>query len=356
MTYIIMGYSMRKLLTDLFHSNRLVVAVTILFVLSATVSIGQGLSAEDGARLGIKLVDDKEYSQGIKHLRAARNLDLGEYEYPFEIGRAFLLWGKAKKAEQYFFPLMAHEEVTSELFVLLADCYSSLDQPKKEIEALEIGLGKFPKSGIIHSNLGGVYAAVGDGPLALAYWEKGIEVDPGFAENYRHSAQFLASQHDHLWAWIYGQTYLNLTVANDQPDVSAMNFVRSSLFKLLSMKREKAKATGLDKVLYDLLFPCAVESENENSLKSAEVKLKCLVQAWAKVNDRPRVPVLDHMLKVNEHDRLLEYLFWLYGEADRTELNEWGANNAARFNEFATWVYRNGIDLESTKPFSRLNH
>ncbi|MFT5279417.1 MAG: tetratricopeptide (TPR) repeat protein, partial [Bacteroidia bacterium] len=346
MTYIIMGYSMRKLLTDLFHSNRLVVAVTILFVLSATVSIGQGLSAEDEARLGIKLVDDKEYSQGIKHLRAARNLDLGEYEYPFEIGRAFLLWGKAKKAEQYFFPLMKHEHATSELFILLGECYNILKKSKNEKDALEIGLGKFPSSGMIHSKLGEVFASTGDGPMALAYWEKGIEMDPTFSDNYRHAAQFLATQHNHLWTWLYGQTYLNLTVANDQPDVNAMKFVRKSLSGLLNMKREKTKAKGLDKTIYDVMAPCAMTGDDATNLVAQSAKLACFIEAWNKMSDAPNVPVIDHLTIVQSKDRLLDYMFWLYGETDRVEMNTWGAENSAQFNEFATWIFWNGIELD----------
>ena len=347
---------MQKSLTDRFQMQVVGVLLIAFFGVSSIPSFGQNLSAEDEARLGVRLIDDKEFGEGIKHLRTARNLNLGEYEYPFEIGRAFLLWGKAKKAEQYFFPLMQHEQATPELFVLLADCYQTLNKSKNEKEALEIGLGKFPKSGMIHGKMGEVYASTGDGPMALAYWEKGIEMDPSFPDNYRHAAQFLASQHDHLWTWLYGQTYLNLTVANDQPDVNAMTFVRKSLANLLNMKREKANTTGLDSAIYDVFTPCAMAGEDATTLVALSNKLACVIDAWKKVSDTPRVPVIDHLAIVRSKDRLIDYMFWLYGESDRTEINNWGADNSAQFNEFATWIFWNGIELDSSKPFNRLKH
>lgn len=347
---------MQRSLIDRFQIQLVGMLFTVFFVCFSFVSFSQSLSAEDEARLGIRLIDDKEYGEGIKHLRTARNLNLSEYEYPFEIGRAFLLWGKAKKAEQYFFPLMQHEQATPELFVLLADCYNTLNKSKNETQALEIGLGKFPKSGMIHSKMGELYAAKGDGPMALAYWEKGIEMDPGYPDNYRHAAQFLASQHDHLWTWLYGQTYLNLTVANDQPDVNAMKFVRKSLAAMLNMQREKTNVTGLEKAIYDVFTPCALAGEKATTLITLGNKLACVIEAWNTGSDKPRVPVIDHMVLVDSKDRLNDYLFWLYGESDRTEMNAWGAENSAQFNEFATWIYWNGIELEGSNPFNRLKH
>ena len=347
---------MQRLSARSLHMNYLKIVFTGIFLLTGWTVFGQRLSAQDEARLGIQLIDDQEYNEGIKHLRAARNFDLGEYEYPFEIGRAFLLWGKTKKAEQYFYPLIRHGDATPELFILLAKCYGNLDKAKSEKEVLEVGLGKFSNSGMIHSRLGKMFASTGDGPMALAYWEKGIELDPAFADNYRHAAQFLASQHDHLWTWLYGQTYLNLTVADNNPDVKAMKFVRTSLMGLLNMKREKIEAVGLNKIIYGLLTPCAMATEDAKTLAEMSVKLACFIEAWNKASDTPQVPVLSHLTIVNSKDRLLDYMFWLYGETDRTEMNNWGSENSAQFNEFATWIYWNGIEVDTSKPFNRLKN
>ena len=330
----------------------------ILMLFCAFIQSGkaQRLSAQEEARLGIRLVDDKEYGEGIKHLQYASSQDRKEYEYPFEIGRAFLLWSKPNKAEAYFYRLMDHPKVTAELFVLLADCYKQMKKTKKELDALQRGIGRFPNSGLVHARLGQLHAATGDGPMALAYWEKGIEVEPGFADNYRHAAQFLSTQHDHLWTWLYGQTYLALTVAHGQPDIKAMKFTRKALFALLNMNKQRIPKNGLDGKIYEVLVPCAMSGADSNTLITLAPKLLCFVDAWREANNDLMVPVFEHLVKVAAVDRLPEYLFWLYGETDRTEMNDWGAANANSFNEFSTWVYWNGIEIDPKAPFNRLRN
>jgi len=351
-----MEYYMPRLLTRISLMDYLIFLLTSTFLIAGSASFGQSVSAQDEARLGITLVDDQEFSEGIKHLRKARNLDLTEYEYPFEIGRAFLLWGKAKKAEQYFYPLIEHADATPELFVLLADCYRDLGKSKNEKTSLEVGLGKFPSSGMVFSRMGEMFAANSDGPMALAYWEKGIEMDPTFPDNYRHAAQFLSSQHDQLWTWLYGQTYLNLTVANDHPDVNAMQFVRKSMFRLFNKGKNQPDKKGLDAKVYEVLIPCSMNGIVANKIIEIEPKMACFIEAWQKLEGGPSIPVFDHLNLIASMGKMTEYLFWLYGEADRTEMNEWGTDNAQNFNEFATWVYWNGIQLDAENPFNRLRN
>lgn len=333
-----------------------VVLLTAILLSCAQFAKAQKLGAEEEARLGIRLVDDQEYSEGIKHLQFASSQDRKEFEYPFEIGRAFLLWNKPKKAEEYFYRLIDHPDVTPELFVLLADCYKLLNKAKKEQDALERGIGRFSRSGTIYARLGQLHAGKGDGPMALAYWEKGIEVEPEFADNYRHASQFLSTQHDHLWTWLYGQSYLALTVATGQPDIKAMYFVRRSMFALFNMSKQRTPKTGLDGNIYDTLIPCAMEGADANTLKDLVPKLKCFIQYWTRTENKTEVPVFEHLILVSSKDKLEEYLFWLYGETDREEMNTWGASNAKEFNEFSTWIYWNGIEFNPNRPFNRLKN
>ena len=350
MEFTVTDYYMPRSLNS---TAALLVIILLGFALDTS---AQKLGAEEEARLGIRLVDDKEYGEGIKHLQYASSQDRKEYEYPFEIGRAFLLWNKPKKAEEYFYRLIDHPDVTAELFTLMADCYKQLSKPKKELDALERGIGRFPNSGVVHARLGQLHAGTGDGPMALAYWEKGIEVEPEFPDNYRHAAQFLSTQHDHLWTWLYGQTYLALTVAHGQPDIKAMEFVRKALFALFNMSKQRIPKKGLDGKIYEVLVPCAMSGADSNSLLELTPKLSCFVDAWSEAKNDLSVPVFEHLQKVAAKDNLNEYLFWLYGETDRTEMNNWGAENATSFNEFSTWVYWNGIEVGTAKPFNRLKN
>ena len=192
--------------------------------------------------------------------------------------------------------------------------------------------------------------------MALAYWEKGIEVEPDFADNYRNASKFLSTQNNHLWTWLYGQAYLALTLEYGQPDVEAMNVVRKSLFSLFNMSKQTIPKQGLDAKFFDVLTPCGMGGADAETLAALEPKLKCFIESWSKDTDRSKNPVFDQLQQVLALDKLTEFMFWLYGETDREEMNAWGAEHAESFNEFSTWIFWNGIEFSTEKPFNRLKN
>jgi predicted Zn-dependent protease len=108
--------------------------LAVYFLLSLGVITVQSQPKQDAYSLGIQgilKVDNGDYKAGIKLLKRARNLEPKEYDYAFEIGKAYFKSGKPRTAEKYFFELQYHSSVQADLYVLLSRCYEELEALKK---------------------------------------------------------------------------------------------------------------------------------------------------------------------------------------------------------------------------------
>ena len=109
---------------------------------------------------GIQLIDDGQFDIGIKLLKKAQGLEPQDYDYTFEIGKAYLKNGNPKKAEKYLFDLQYHVSAQADLYLALSSCYAELEElkkapnpeRKKELDALRYGIQKLPSEAILISN------------------------------------------------------------------------------------------------------------------------------------------------------------------------------------------------------------
>lgn len=94
-------------------------------------------------------------------------------------------------------------------FQIAGNVYKAIEDPKEGDKVYKKGLKKFPKSGPLHSEYGELLWAKKD-YSAITWWEKGIEVDPGYGGNYYNAALFYFYTKDKVWSLIYGEIFVNM--------------------------------------------------------------------------------------------------------------------------------------------------
>ena len=71
-------------------------------------------------------------------------------------------------------------------------------------------LAKFPNSGVIYNELADLNTIENNTKEAIKNWEKGIEVDPNYANNYYNAALYYGNNNQQFWTIIYGEIFINL--------------------------------------------------------------------------------------------------------------------------------------------------
>ena len=327
----------------------------LLFFLPAVAFTQQEKDAYQLGVEGVTLIDEGSFDEGIKLLKQARNIEPADFDYSFEIGRAYLKNGSAKKAEKFLFPLQYHVNVQPDLFVALANCYSEINkdkktpdpEKKKELDALRYGIQKFPNAGVLYFELAKRKVDLDETVEALAVFETGIQKAPNFAENYFWASKLLKASGNYLWGWFYAEICLNMT---DDPElIRSCAILTSQCSQAVFKSGWDANPEQLDQSLRLIL----AEKCNEQSpdLSSLVEKRKCLLTNWSYKKFAP-VELFNRMELLEERGFLEPYLASLLNETDKASFLQWVPNNIERFEAYRNWRYWNPMTLK--KPVNRL--
>ena len=307
---------------------------------------------------GILKVDSGNYKEGIKLLKQARNLEPQDYDYSFEIGKAYLKSGEPKKAEKYFYQLQYHTNVQPDLYILLSHCYNELEQLKKvpnpenkrTMDALRYGIQKLPNDGALYLELAKRNLELERPIEALSVLESGIKNDPNFAENYFWAAKLMAASGNNLWAWFYAEIFYNMTDVLELKRSAALIIAKTSA-KVLA-KGWKADPEKLDQ---DLAFVLS-EKCNEQSSKNFEnqfLKRRCVLSNW-ECRSYSISPLFDHMEFLDSKGWFEAYIWSILQESNKEEFLKWIPDNAHKFDEYRKWRFWNTMTLKD--PVNRLQY
>lgn len=304
---------------------------------------------------GIKEIEAGRYKAGIKLLKQARQLQPEQYDYPFEIGRAYFLSGDAKMAEKYLYPLQYHTNVQADLYVLLAKCYATLNESrktpdetrKKELDALRYGIQKLPRSGSLYYELGSRLIQLDEPIKALVIFERGIVNAPEFADNYFWASKLLKATGNDLWSWIYAEVFFNLTENEEMRRTAGLLIMETT--EQIFAKDWNAQPEKMDQELRFLL---------ESNCKSQSTdwqlyldKRNCLMNEW-RTTDFPISVLIDRMHLLAEKGFLETYLATIYLESEKSAFLSWVAAHPNEYDAYVKWRFWNPLSL--VRPIKRI--
>lgn len=331
----------------------------ILFLLSLGIYNAKAQSTPDAYSLGVQgilLVDNGEYKEGIKLLKQARNLKPKEYDYSFEVGKAYLKSGDPRKAEKYLYELQFHSGVQADLYILLSRCYEELEvlkknpnpENKKAMDVLRYGIQKLPNDGVLYLELAQRNIKTEKVVEALSTLESGIRNAPNFTENYYWAAKLLQASGNDLWAWLYAEICYNQTDDLDLKRSAAIIVAESS--KKVFSKGWQADPEVMDQdIRYILSSKCKAHSDN--SFDQQVLRRNCLLENWDMAY--PGINTLIARLKLISSKGWNDAYVWsILQESNKDEFLKWIPQNGQTFDDYRNWSYWNPMLLKA--PVNRL--
>lgn len=197
-----------------FHCNFKLMKKTFLFL--AVIFFQTILLAQDVAELqkNAKVFMQKDdYPNAILILNRALALQPDNLEVAKDLGLNYYFAKEYTKAIEVLKPLLDRDDVDDQCFQIAGDSYWALEQPKDCEKIYKKGIKKLPNSGILYNDLGQLLWTQKDFS-AIKQWEKGIEMDPGFAKNYFNACKYYYFTTDKVWSVIYGEIFLNIDPLN----------------------------------------------------------------------------------------------------------------------------------------------
>ncbi|UKI17533.1 MAG: tetratricopeptide repeat protein [Bacteroidales bacterium] len=106
--------------------------------------------------------------------------------------------------------------VDDRLYQVWGNSYADRGNDRKAEKIYRRGLKAFPHSGALHMELGALAFKDKRYDEALMYFERGIELDPSYPDNYWRAAGIYLSSPESVWGMIYGEIYMNMVCNGEQ--------------------------------------------------------------------------------------------------------------------------------------------
>lgn len=326
----------------------------------------------------IELMDNGKITESIDLLEEAKKLDPDNINYPYEIAYAYYALEDYKKAAKLLEPLLKHKDVTDRVYQLLGNSYDILGKSDKAIETYEAGLLLFPNSGNLYLELGVMQMGKNDYNKALDYYEKGIEVAPGFSSNYYWAAKIYCASTEEVWGMMYGEIFMNLE-RNSKRTVEISKLLYDTYKSQISFTSDtsftvsfsKNATINIDQIsdpnhmklpygisVYEptLMFSMVtVKSINMESLHQIRTNFMHLYFSNGHDKTYPNV-LFSFQKKIEEAGHLEAYNHWILMKGDEDGFDTWQAANKEKWDNFLKWFVENGLKINEANKFYRAQY
>lgn len=317
----------------------------------------------------LKFEDEGDYNTALGLLEQSQKLEPANTTYPYEIA---YVWYNQKQYQHVVDKLETLKDKSDSfdrLYQLLGKSYTILNQSDRALAVYEDGLKKFPKSGCLLLERGIILLDDKKYDEALAYFEKGIDVAPGFSLNYYWAAKLYCNSSEPIWGVLYGEIFMNLErngALNQEISKllystykSQITFPEAGKSAVSFSKRTITEGRKPDKMPYSLVYEAtmgaAVATETAIDLNSLDRIRQNFLKFY---NDRGFNKIYPNALfayqdKITKADCMDAYNYWLLSNGDEAAFKIWRAQNPAKWQDFVKWFDANPLKLNDANKFYR---
>lgn len=286
-----------------------------------------------------------DYDKALQLLDRARLVEPNNLEILKDLSFTNYLKRDFAKAIEIGKEITVRADADQQSFQMLGLSYKAIAAYKECAKLYKLALQKFPKSGLIYNEYAELLAAENDLGGAIAQWEKGIEVDPGYSSNYYNATMYYVRYKSWLRALLYGELFLNLEsystrteeIKNQLPPIYT-NILSPGMIDQLQNART---ATDFDKAILASLTKAASGEKNEIIIERIISLRKRFIKDWAQ-EKQARYPF---QLFDNQQYLLSQGLFDAY--------NYWVFSTMITQDAYNAWVNSHPKESEAFKTLQQ---
>lgn len=121
----------------------------------------------------------------------------------------YYLQNESDKALNVLKGFLDNDNTDEQTYQLGGTVYQALGQVKDADKLYKKAIKIYPNSGPLYNDYGEMLLAKHD-PAAIKQWEKGIEMDPSYGNNYYNACKYYYYTKEKVWCLIYGEIFVNI--------------------------------------------------------------------------------------------------------------------------------------------------
>jgi tetratricopeptide (TPR) repeat protein len=311
-------------------------------------------------------IASKDWPEALKKLDKALDLDPGNPSYVVRKGQVLTLSGNYAGAVGAVKPLLKSKKCTPQAYQVYGNALDLLGKPDDALEVYAQGLQRFPSTGFLRMEMGIVEYARHRDSVAGAHWQKGIEEDYDFPNNYYWLARLEAEHGDYLHALLHAEIFMSLDrqVSERSKEMSRLIYeaYRKS-FRLSAYNQPYFDFLGMGEAVLTLAPQNADEAVQvaynlalEDTVRHLGIEyLPVLRSAFREEWNTRFAAQFKHPLRLwmdllhtDGHEQA--YNWWLLYDADPAAFMHWYEPNEDSYFAFEVWFIRKPLSIYLTEP------
>jgi Tfp pilus assembly protein PilF len=309
-------------------------------------------------RIAKQYMRDGDYANAVIVLSNALKKDPGNLELQKNLTFTYYLQRNYSNAVETGRILIARNDADEQCYQILAMAYKAIDEKKEADKVYKQGIKKFPASGELYNEYGEMLWVKQD-PEAIRFWEKGIEVDPGFSSNYYNASKFYSFTYDKVWSLIYGEIFINLeSYSKRTPEIKKLMIEGyKKLFTDLKLPKSLMNKNLFAAAYLNIMGDQAqtvslgITPESLGLLRS-----KFLLEWFEKYGDKYPFRLFDYQRQLLKEGMFEAYNQWAFGASmGLTAFQNWTTQHADEYNRFISFQRGRVFKIPPGQNYRNLN-
>jgi len=296
--------------------------------------------ADSLERIAKQFMRSGDYANAVIVLSNALKKDPDNLELQKDLTFTYYLQRNYSSAVESGRKLISRDDADEQCYQILGMSYKAIDEKKEADKMYKQGIKKFPASGELYNEYGEMLWVKQDAD-AIRFWEKGIEVDPGYSSNYYNASKYYYFTYDKAWSLIYGEIFINLeSYSKRTPEIKLLLvdgykklFTDLKLPKSLSNKNPFALAYL--SVMSDQAqsVNLGITPESLGSLRS-----KFILEWFENYGGKYPFRLFEYQRQLLKEAMFDAYNQWIFGASmGLTSFQNWTTQHADEYNRFISF-------------------
>ena len=282
-----------------------------------------------------------DYANASLILVRALGLSPNNIEIAKDLAYDYYLQRENDKALAVIKPFLEKDNADDQTYQIAGTIYKALGQPKDAEKLYKKAIKTFPESGPLYNEYGELLWSNKD-YNAIKLWEKGIELDPSYANNYYNASKYYFLTKDKIWSIIYGEIFINIESFTSRT-AEIKNILLDGYKKLFAEPDLLSDTKGKNK--FELAFLSTMNKQNSVVIKGINAETLTMIRTrfildWNKdYADQFSFRLFDLQKELLEKGLFPAYNQWVFGASQNlAAYQNWisgtNASEYIAFNKF----------------------